>query len=88
MPLEKPVIIRPISEVELQRLECEFVMGYREGDRMMYVFVFNDVPVDLPVFPAIMVAWSPLWQEANAEFDVKFNNNPDFTHLSEKVLFV
>jgi hypothetical protein len=43
-------LVQPISEVEVQRLECEFVMGYREGDRVLYVSAFNDVPVDLP-FP-------------------------------------
>lgn len=48
-------LVRPISEVEVQRLECEFVIGYREEDWVMYVSTFNDVHVDLPVFPAIMV---------------------------------
>jgi hypothetical protein len=32
-------------------LECEFVMGYREGDRVLYVSAFNNVPVDLPHSP-------------------------------------
>jgi hypothetical protein len=59
-------LVRLISEVEVQRLECEFVMGYREDDRVLYVYVFNDVPVDLPIPPRIMASWSPLWQEASA----------------------
>ena len=46
-------LVRPISEVEVQCLECEFVMGYREGDWVMYVSAFNDVPVDLPVPPRL-----------------------------------
>ena len=54
------LLVRPISEVEVQRLECEFVMGYRKGDRVMYISVFNDIPVDLLVSPAIMASWSPL----------------------------
>ena len=79
-------LVRPISEVEVQRLECEFVMGYREGDRIMCFF--NDIPVDLPVSPAIMASWSLLWQEASAEFYVKLKEDSDLTHLCEKMFFV
>ena len=79
---------RPISEVEVQRLESEFVMVHQEGDRVIYVSAFNDVPVDLPVSPAIMAAWSPLWQEASAEFDVKLKDDPDLAHLVGKMFFV
>ena len=78
----------PISEVEVQRLECGFVLGYREGDRVMYVFAFNDIFVDLPVSSAIMVACSLLWQEASAEFDVKLKDDPDLAHLLGKMYFV
>ncbi len=78
-------LVRPISEVEVQRLECEFVMGYREGDRVMYVSIFNDIPVDLPVSSAIIASWSPLWQEASAEFDVKMKEDPDLAHLCGKI---
>jgi hypothetical protein len=59
-------LVRPISAVAVQRLECEFVMGYLEGDRVLYGFAFNDVPVDLPISPGIMASWSPPWQEASA----------------------
>ena len=53
-------LVRPISEVEVQRLEWEFVMAYREEERVLYVSAFNNVPVDLPVSPTIMATWSPL----------------------------
>ena len=49
---------------------------------------FNDDPVDLLVFPTTMATWSPLWQEANAEFDVKLNDDPDLAHLVGKMFFV
>ena len=72
----------------MQRLECKFVMGYREGDRVMYVSAFNNVPVDLPVTPAIMAAWIPLWQEASAKFDVKLKDDSDLANLARKMFFV
>jgi hypothetical protein len=81
-------LVRPISEVEVQCLECEFVMGYQEGDRVLYVSGFNDVPVDLPIPPGIMASWSPLWQEASAEFDSKLKEDPDLAHFAGKMFFV
>ena len=88
MPIRSLTLVRLISEVKVQRLECEFVMGYREGDRVMYVSAFNDVLVDLPVFPAIMAAWSFFWQEASAEFDVKLKDDPNLAHRTGKMFFV
>ena len=72
----------------MQRLECEFVMGYREGDCVLYVSSFNDVSMDMSVSPDIVSSWSPLWQEANVEFEVKLGDDPDLAHLSGKVFFV
>jgi hypothetical protein len=63
-------------------------MGYQKGDQVMYVSAFNDVPVDLPVSSAIRVAWSPLWQEASAKFDVKLKDDLDLVHLAGKMFFV
>ena len=37
-------LVRPINETEVERLECEFVMGYQEGDRVMYVSVSTTFP--------------------------------------------
>ena len=81
-------LVHPISEVEVQRLECEFVMGYREEDRVMYVLSFNDVSVDMSVSLDIVSSWSPLWQETNVEFEVKIRDDPDLAHLSGKIFFV
>jgi len=81
-------LVRPISGMEVQRLEYEFMMEYCERDRVMYVSSFNDVFVDIPVSPAIVSAWSPLLQEANAEFEVKPNDDPNLVHLSVKMFFV
>ena len=72
----------------MQRLECKFVMGYREGDRIMYISAFNNVPVDLPISLVIMASSSHLSQEANVEFDVKLNDDLDLTQVSGKMFFV
>ena len=72
----------------MQRLKCEFVMEYQDEELVIYVSALNNVPVDLPVFHAIMVAWSPLWQEASAKFNFNLNDDPDLAHLAGKMFFV
>ena len=34
-------LVRPINEVDVGRLKNELVMGYRDGDRAMYVSAYN-----------------------------------------------
>jgi hypothetical protein len=36
-------LVRPINEVEVARLQNKFVMGYRDGDRAMYVSPYNNL---------------------------------------------
>ena len=62
-------LVRPINEVDVSRLENEFVMGYRDGDSALYVFPYNNLDEDLYVFNDIMASWSSLWLEANKGFD-------------------
>ena len=58
-------LVRPINEIEVQRLEKKFVNGYREGDRAIYVSMYNDVGHDLDVSDDIVASWSSIWMEAN-----------------------
>jgi len=69
-------------------LENEFVMGYREGDRALYVSPFNNLEEALLVSDDIMSSWTPLWQEANEEFDSMLQNDPDLAHLAGKMFFL
>ena len=62
-------LVRPISEVDVAWLQNEFVMGYRDGDRAMYVSPYNNLDEVLHVSDDIRTSWSSLWQEANEKFD-------------------
>ena len=81
-------LVRPINEVDVGRLENEFVMGYRDGDRAMYVSAYNNLDEDLLVTDDIKSSWSPLWLEANAEFDAILEKDADLSHLVGKMFFV
>ncbi len=81
-------LVRPINEVDVTRLENEFVMGYRDGDRALYVSPFNNLGEVLHVSDDILSSWSSYWQEANEEFDSMLRNDIDLAHLAGKMFFV
>ncbi len=74
--------------MDVRRLQNEFMMGYRDGDRAMYVSQHNNLDEDLHVTDDIKATWSPLWLEANAEFDAILQRDSDLSHLVEKIFFV
>jgi len=54
-------LVRPINDVDVARLENEFVMGYRDGDRAIYVSLYHNLDEVLHVSDGIKSSWSPLW---------------------------
>jgi hypothetical protein len=63
-------------------------MGYRDGDRVLYVSPYNNLNEELHVSDDIHNSWSPFWQEANEEFEAMFQNDPDLAHLCDKMFYV
>ena len=62
-------LVRPINEVDVERLENEFVTGYRDGDRVLYVAIYNDKVETLDITSDMFDSWSGLWQSANDRFE-------------------
>ena len=60
-------------------------MGYRDGDRAMYVSLYNNLDEVLLVSHDIKSSWSPLWQEANAEFDAILERDFDLANFVGKL---
>ena len=81
-------LVRPINEVDVQRLENEFVNGYREGDRCMYVSIYNNLSDTQEVTEEIMASWSPLWREENEAFERFFEEKGDLDALKGRMFFV
>ena len=54
-------LVRPINEVDVQRLENKFVTGYRDSDRVLYVAIYNDKAETLDVMSDLYDSWSGLW---------------------------
>ena len=64
-------------------------MGYRDGDRVLYVAIYNDKAETLDVTSDLYDSWSGLWQSANDCFEAKLVADPDLARfLWQDVLHV
>ncbi len=63
-------------------------MGYRDGDRALYVSPYNNLDKVLYVSNDIMASWSSLWLEVNEEFDAILRADSVLAHIAGKMLFV
>ena len=81
-------LVRPINEVDVQRLENEFVTGYCDGDRVLYVAIYNDKAETLDVSSDMYDSWSGLWQSANDRFEAELVADPDLARFSGKMFYV
>ena len=81
-------LVRPINEVDVQRLENEFVMGYCDGDRVLYVSIYNDRAETLDVTSDMYDSWSGLWQSADDRFVAELNADPDLARFSSKMFYM
>ena len=82
------LLVRSINEVDVQRLENEFVSGYRDGDRVLYVAIYNDKAEILDVTSDLYDSWSGHWQSANDCFEAKLVADPDLARFSGKMFYV
>ena len=81
-------LVRPINDVDVQRLENEFVTGYRDSDRVLYVSIYNDKAETLDVTSDMFDSWSGLWQSANERFEAELVANPDLARFFSKMFYV
>ena len=81
-------LVRPINNVDVSRLENEFVMGYRDGDRALYVSPYNNINEVLFVSDDIMASWSSFWLEANEEFEAMLRADSVLAQFAGKMFFV
>ena len=80
--------MRPINEVDVQRLENEFVNGYQDGDRVLYVALYNNHKDSLNVSDDIMASWDDHWKAASNRFDARLLADPDLTPMVGKLFYV
>ena len=72
----------------MQRLENEFVTVYHDGDRVLYISMYNDKAESLDVSNDISDMWSGLWRSANDHFEANFGVDPDLAIFASKMFNV
>ena len=80
--------VRPINELDVERLENEFVTGYRDGDRSIYVSIFNNQSQTVDVTNHLSSSWSALWKDASKSFVAFLAKDGDLAHMVGKMFFV
>ena len=79
---------RHISEVNVHRLQNDFVMSYREGDRLLCVSAYNGEDAMSAVTENIRDSWSSHWRAANDSFEKYLAADKDLKVFSNKMFFV
>ena len=59
--LEPLPLVRKILECDVQLLENEFLNGYRDGDRVLYISIVNDRGETLCVTKNKLSCRDPIW---------------------------
>lgn len=80
--------VRPVLEADVQKLQNEFTRGYREGDRVMYVSLFDEDSRDLLVSPEIVSTWDEHWVNANTRFEDDLCGDVDLHQFQGKMFYV
>jgi hypothetical protein len=80
--------VRPIVDSDVKMLANEFVKGYREGDRVLYVSPFDITDKDLAVREDDAIWSNPLWKSANNEFEEYLSSDPDLHQFRNKYFYV
>ena len=82
-------VVRPVLEVDVQFLENEFINGYREGDRILYVSVYDKKKSNqFELNAEVEATWNAHWHATDASFEEKFNADDNYVSLRNKMFFV
>jgi hypothetical protein len=80
--------VRAVGELDVQKLETEFVNGYREGDRVLFVSPFNNKEWTMDVTNRELEKWGSHWNHVNNDFEKELEGDDDLTDLRGRMFFV
>ena len=72
----------------MQQLENEFITGYRDGDWVFHVSMYNDKAKLLDISSNISDFWSGLWRFANNRFEAELAIDLDLAIFSGNIFYV
>lgn len=80
--------VRPIQAVDVAILEKRFEGGYIDGDRALYVSIYDDHESTTNVTEELIASWDPHWRDVNERFEKELASNPDLASFQGKMFFV
>jgi len=80
-------MVRPTLKIDVLKMEQAFHMGYREGDKVFYVFATNWQGEEALV-DAYEEGWDQHWKVVNDEFEVFLKGDPYFSKFSRRMFHV
>lgn len=80
--------VRAVGELDVQKLESEFVNGYRDGDRVLFISPFNHKEWSMDVSEDLVQKWGPHWRKVNDDFEKELEADEDLAQLRGRMFFV
>ncbi|KAG0571650.1 hypothetical protein KC19_VG030900, partial [Ceratodon purpureus] len=81
-------LVRPIIEQDVRKLENDFVRGYRVGERVIYVSLYDAHDRETRVTGSEEVWLNPIWRRQNKRFEARLQADPDLLQFSQKFFHV
>jgi hypothetical protein len=81
-------LVRPTLQSDLDKLEQEFVHGYRDGAAVFYVTLTDEHGSSQEVTSAVKEKWGSIWNEQNKEFNMYLLSVPELSHMENLMFFV
>jgi hypothetical protein len=81
-------LVRPTLQSDLDKLEQEFVHGYRDGAAVFYVSLTDEYGSTQEVTSVVKENWSSLWNAQNEEFNRYSLSVPELSHMENLMFFV
>jgi hypothetical protein len=80
-------LVRPTLHSDLDKLEQEFVHGYRDGAAVFYVTLTDEHGSTQEVTPAVKDQWGSIWNAQNEEFNRYLLSVPELSNLENLIFF-
>jgi hypothetical protein len=81
-------LVRPTLQSDLDKLEQEFVHGYRDKAAVFYVTLTDEHGSTQEVTSAVKENWGSLWNAQNEEFNRYLLSVPELSHMENLMFFV
>ena len=81
-------IVRPALQTDVNKLEVDFVHGYRNWEKVFHVSITDEDGNCAFVTPDVSQSWSDNWKSVNDQFKLSLKYDVDLVKFSGKMFFV